>query len=335
MTVAPTKAMSLASTSGVPSAPHATPCTEYTDTASANGDGDGGTSVLEALDRLLGPMEADLNERADVAMLPTPPLNTPEAFSPPGSVFRVARGRGFSILGDRLTQLKLQKRQDSDYMSSNRSDVMSSKTDDTESMDGDGSSVGDRSTGNLSTPKHIRHKIVTSLNSSTPDVNRVTLGLSPLNPLNDENIHFSSKDLPVVGTVETANSSTQAVPGNDGSHTRGTSFETIKLDRGGVTENTTWAEEVEDSVERAILRLEQLAFDDYNINPDLSLEDHYKQRLQRLLTAGNRKFKLNVSYASKGSSSSSPMSSIEAPTEVSDEDFALSVPKADRKIAVE
>ncbi|KAF1979780.1 hypothetical protein BU23DRAFT_496659 [Bimuria novae-zelandiae CBS 107.79] len=315
MSTIATKVMSLSSTSGPPTPPPQTPCSD----SSAAHDY-GAQPDFEAIGRILGPIQEDLNEQAEVAMLPSPPINTPEAFSPAPSVYRPARNRGFSLLGDRLAQLKLHERssphKDSDCASSNRSVALSNEEDDRESMEDDASSVGARSTGLLNTPRLTR--------SAIP----IALGSARLNPRIEEYVHFSSKDLPVTGPVKLATSSTQAVPANDGSHTRGASVDTIRTNHTGVTEKSTWAEEVEDATERAFLRLEQLAYDEATINPQRSMEDYYVERLQRLLLSADRKVKLKVSYEpSVGSSASSPATtSTETPIEVPDEGLTTSTP---------
>ena len=328
-------AMSLTSTSGTPRPLNVTPCTSV--------NGDVGQPNLEAVDRLLGPIQEELNEKAEIAMLPSPPFNSPQTFSPVPSV-RVKRGRGFSLLNDRLNGV----RPPSDYTPSNGSVVMSSKADDNESLD-DGSSVGDRPTGNKSSPKQTRHKVVTSLNIPTPGDTPENAGFGSLNERLEQYIQFTSQDLPVTGSVEAveaASSSTQAVPTNDGSHTRGDSFDTIKPNQGsvvdgniggtsdskGVTENSTWAEELEDSAERIFLRLEQLACDDYQIDSQLSMADHYLQRLQRLLASDTRRFKLKVSHAVAAGSEAA---SVGALTEVPEEHLTASGSEAAGKVAME
>ncbi|KAJ4303562.1 hypothetical protein N0V90_002461 [Kalmusia sp. IMI 367209] len=301
-----TKVMSLGSTSGAPTPPNPTPCTEALTSNDKVAHPD-----FDAVGRILGPIQEDLNEKADVAMLPSPPINTPEAFSPAPSVYRPARSRGFSLLGDRLNQLKLQERsspyKDSDTASSNRSVETSIEEDEGEHMEDDTSSTGKRST-----PKNSRFRYAVSLAAPPPSSISIALGSPSLNPRIEEYVHFSSKDLPVTGPTKYASSSTQAIPAHEGSHTRGVSRESVKSDGevSGVTEKSTWAEEVEDAAERSFLQLEQLAVDEYIINPNRSMEDHYLDRLQRLLTATNQRVKVKVI---KDISSEGPF---EAPTEV-------------------
>lgn len=287
MSFAATKVMSLSSTSGAPTPPYASPCTDVSGTARIDEALD-----PEAVRRVLQPIEEELNYRADVAMLPSPPSNTP-AFSPTPSVYR-ARGRGFSLLNDRLSQLKVKPRRDSDFLS-NCSDGRSTKGSDAESVDGDTSSVGDRSTGNFSLPKEPPTKAATPLITTLPDSIPVALGSANMSPRIEEYIQFMSGDLPIAGSAE---ASPKDVPANDASHTRGASLDTIKT---GVTEKSTWAEDAEDVIEHALLRLEQLAHDNHIVDPTCSMEQYYLQVLQQALASKNRKFKTNAFLAAKDS----------------------------------
>lgn len=294
-----TKVTSLGSTSGVPTPPNPTPCTEWAD---AIDDAGGGQPDLEALGSILGPIQEDLNEKADVAMLPTPPINSP-AFSPAPSVYRAARTRGFSNLGDRLLQLKLEERssprKDSDGASSSRSEAASIPEDDRESIE-DGASSAGRSTGNRGASRLARNKasdplISPALVSPTPGAIPIALGSARLNPRIEEYVQFSSKDLPVIEPVKEDAVSTQAVSENDHAHARCVSVDTLKTDHSGVTEKSTWAEEVEDAAERSFLRLEQLAKDESTIDPKFTMEEYYVQRLQRLFKKHYRQVKVEVS----------------------------------------
>ncbi|KAL5378570.1 hypothetical protein DPSP01_008982 [Paraphaeosphaeria sporulosa] len=313
-----TKVMSLSSTSGTPTPPNPTP---YTDSATSNENV--AHPDFDAVGRILGPIQEDLNERADFAMLPSPPINTPEAFSPAPSVFyRPHRSRGFSLLGDRLAMLKLHEcgspRGDSDCASSNRS-IVTSVEDEAENIADDESSTGRSVARSVPGYAHSINKNVAPLISPTPGAIPIALGSARLNPRIEEYIMFSSKDLPVTRPAKGTTSSTQAIPANNGSHTRGGSFDTIKSEGAvsGVTEKSTWAEEIEENAERAFLRLEQLAYDECVRNPRRSMEEHYTERLQRLLAKNDRKVKLKISYeTSTVSSASASTISTQAPTEV-------------------
>ncbi|KAF2445606.1 hypothetical protein P171DRAFT_268846 [Karstenula rhodostoma CBS 690.94] len=316
-----TKVMSLSSTSGAPTPPTTTPYTE-----SASSSDNVAQPDFDAVGRILGPIQEDLNEQADVAMLPSPPINTPELFSPaPSVVYRPHRSRGFSLLGDRLAQLKLHERgsprRDSDCASSNYS-IVTSVEDETENIEDDASSTGRSVTWSVPGYAHSINKNVAPLISPTPGAIPIALGSARLNPRIEEYVQFSSKDLPVTGPARGNTSSTQAIPANNGSHTRDGSFDTIKSDGAvsGVTEKSTWAEEVEEAAERALLRLEQLAFDECARNPGRSMEEHFTERLQRLLAKRDRKVKLTVSYDNYVvKSASSSTISTEASTEVPEE----------------
>ena len=83
---------------------------------------------FHAMVKILGPMVDGLNEAADDAMYPTPPINTPAVTSPATSVFYSLpsrRGRGWSSIGDKLAKAQREGHrfgQDTDVMSvSNRS----------------------------------------------------------------------------------------------------------------------------------------------------------------------------------------------------------------------
>ena len=314
------KVTSLSSSSGAPSPPNASPATDASGAANV-----GDTLDLEAIGRVLEPIEEELNEQADAAMLPSPPSNTP-AFSHAPSVYR-PRSRGFSLIKDRLAQLKNQPRRDSDYHS-NCSDGVSTKGSDTGSVDGDASSVGDRSTGNSSWLKHPLHKTATLIRSS-PDSGPIILASAQLNPRVQEYIQSSGQDLPVFGTAKDSSSPSHGIPANDGSHVRGASFDTIATDNSGVTEKSTWVEDCEDAIERGLLRLEQLAYDSYTVDPAHSMEEYYAQTLQRVLLSDKRKFK--VSLAPEHTASSLP--STVALTETSGKDVAESAPDAAEKAA--
>lgn len=54
---------------------------------------------------------------------------------------------------------------------------------------------------------------------------------------------------------------------------------------GGVLENTTWQETIEEDVARGLARLANLAEDDHKVDPSRSAGEHYNARLGRLLLA--------------------------------------------------
>lgn len=280
----------MCSTSGAPTPPNPTPRTEALD------DIDSPPRVdLADVGRILGPIEEDLNESADAAMYPSPPINTPETFSPAPSV-KYGRGRGLSAIGDRLAQLKLEERsssgKDADVTSSNRSAVASIAEDDGEDVADDMSSTGKYSTAKA----HHNITSASSLISPTAGSIPIMLGSPRINPLIEEYLNFNSHDLPVSNPDKKPTSSTEVPP--EGSHSRGNS---IKSDGAvsGVSEKTNWAEEVEDYADRAIMQLEQLALDEFIADPSRSIEDHYVARLKKLLAAAHRKAPVEVSKMRK------------------------------------
>ncbi|KAF2687856.1 hypothetical protein K458DRAFT_294007 [Lentithecium fluviatile CBS 122367] len=288
-----TKVTSLCSTSGAPTTPNATPRTE----ASVSTDNIPHTD-LNAVGRILGTVQEDLNESADAAMYPSPPINTPEAFSPAPSVYRPARGRGLSAIGDRLAQLKLEERisprKDTDVTSSNRSVVASIEEDDKDEQDDDGASSGKYSPAQSPCPA----KPSVSFFNPTPVSIPIALGSPSSNPRIQEYLSFTSNDLPVTGPNKPDTSSTLAAPAM---HSRENSIKSVKSDGAvsGVTEKSTWAEEVEDAAKRTVLQLEQLAMDEYNVDASKTIDDYYIARWQRLLSAPDRQIKVTVSKKTK------------------------------------
>lgn len=62
----------------------------------------------------------------------------------------------------------------------------------------------------------------------------------------------------------------------------------------GVTEMSTWKEEVESEFERALQRLENLALDEYKLDPSKPMRHYYEVHLQRLLAGPSRKLPVSV-----------------------------------------
>jgi len=283
-----TKVTSVCSTSGVPTPPNATPRTE----ASVGVDVPPYTD-LNAVGRILGTVEEDLNESADAAMYPSPPINTPEPFSPAPSVYRATRGRGLSAIGDRLAQLKLEERvsprKDTDVTSSNRSVVASIEEDDEEEED-EGVDYREALNGMMRSPCPVK----------APEI-PIVLGSPSNNPRIEEYLNFTSDDLPVTDPNKKGSTSTLLTAGHVGLHSRENSIKSAKSDgaASGVTEKSTWAEEVEDGANRAVKQLEQLALDEYNVDPSKTIEDYYIARLQRLLSSVDREVKVTVSKTCK------------------------------------
>ena len=284
-----TKVTSVCSTSGVPTPPNATPRTE----ASVGVEVPPFTD-LNAVGTILGTVQEDLNESADAAMYPSPPINTPEPFSPSPSVYKavITRGRGLSAIGDRLAQLKLEDRvsprKDTDVTSSNRSVVASIEENEDEA---DGEHYFQALNGMMRSPCPVQAPAIP-----------IALGSPSNNPRIEEYLNFTSDDLPVTGPDKQGPASTHLPTGHLGLHSRDNSIMSGKSDgaASGVTEKSTWAEEVEDGANRAVMRLEQLATDEYKVDPSKTMEDYYIARLQKLLNASGREVKVTVSKTAKG-----------------------------------
>jgi hypothetical protein len=63
---------------------------------------------------------------------------------------------------------------------------------------------------------------------------------------------------------------------------------------GGVRENTTWAEECEEGIGHELLRLEQLARDENNIDDSHTIKQYYLIRLNHILQGLERKFPISL-----------------------------------------
>lgn len=92
---------------------------------------------VPAMIKLLEPIAETLNEAADEAKYPTPPINTPTIVSPAASVFHRhprprTRSQGISTLGDRLARAKIDIRrythQDCDVVSNSEHSIITSST---------------------------------------------------------------------------------------------------------------------------------------------------------------------------------------------------------------
>jgi hypothetical protein len=305
-----TKVTSLGSQSdGGPSVPNPTPATEALDdevvTAPPPMD-------FAAVTRILAPITESLNESAEEAMYPSPPINTPIIGSPtPSMVCRpLVRGRGFSLIGDRLAQLKLDDRKThvhrhhrgTDVTTSNHS-VAPSGTDDCEDCDmasisevmSDGCK-GKECPGHACMSTSLPHLSLLGT-GSVP----IALGSPAINPRIEEYLSFTSNDLPnqapspATGTTlaEHASSTSAAAMDVKSSHSRAS----ILSD--GVTEKSNWADEVEETFEHTCLRLEQLARDEHNADPGKSIEEYYLARIARLLAGSKRSIPVKITKPSK------------------------------------
>jgi hypothetical protein len=288
------KVTSMSSTSGAPTPPNATPRTE-----NSGGLDPFPHTDFDAVGKILGTVQEDLNESADAAMYPSPPINTPEAFSPAPSVYKAARARGLSAIGDRLAQLKLEERssprKETDVISSNHSVVASIEEDDGEDED-DNDRASNGSYPMMQSPCPV--KTTAASLSPTPVSVPIVLGPPSSNPRIYEYLNFSSSDLPVTNTNVKRASSTHVAASNQAPpHSRNNSIKSAKSDGAisGVTEKSIWAGEAEDAAKRAMKQLEQVAKDEFDLDSSRTIEDYYIARLQRLLTADDIEVKVNVS----------------------------------------
>lgn len=75
--------------------------------------------------------------------------------------------------------------------------------------------------------------------------------------------------------------------------------DSVKSGATGVTEMSTWKEEVESEFERALQRLENLANDEHKLDPSKPTEHYYQAHLRRLLAAPNRKLPVSIALMAK------------------------------------
>ncbi|KAF2800582.1 hypothetical protein K505DRAFT_228445 [Melanomma pulvis-pyrius CBS 109.77] len=280
-----TKVTSLASSSsGAPTPPNPTPCTSATDDVDSLP-----TMDLAAVGHILEPIQEVLNEAAEESKYPSPPTNTPEIFTPAHSVrsFNYGRGRGLSLIGDRLSQLKIEAR------SASSKDKSVSERDDDDNIS-NGKDKFDV------TDSQRDETLMISIDSGEI---LIGLGSPKLNPLIQEYHGFQSGDSPATSTAAAASEVTAADrPSSAGASTESevVSSKSAKTARfsmqseGGVTEKTNWAEEVVDDLERALSRLEQLAQDEHFDDPSKEAEEYYEARLKELLASDNRKYPVKV-----------------------------------------
>lgn len=67
----------------------------------------------------------------------------------------------------------------------------------------------------------------------------------------------------------------------------------------GVTEMSTWEEDVEGTFERTLMSLENLARDEYLLDPSKPIGHYYEARLKRMLGAHQRKYPVSVGLLEK------------------------------------
>jgi hypothetical protein len=302
-----TKVTSLGSQSeGGPSVPNPTPATEALDdevvTAPPPMD-------FAAVTRILAPITESLNESAEEAMYPSPPINTPIIGSPTPSIAYgfPTRVRGFSLVGDRLARLKLGNHGGFAHRHQRGTDVSTSNrsvhgTDDGEECDM--ASISEVLSDNCKEngPGHASMSISPPHPSplgtgSVP----IALGSPAINPRIEEYLSFTSNDLPsqapapATGTTLAEHASTTSTTAMDANslHSR------VSFLSDGVTEKSNWAEEVEENFEHTCLRLEQLAKDEHNENPSKSTEEYYLARIERLLGGSKRSIPVKIAKPTK------------------------------------
>ncbi len=279
-----TKVTSLSSQhsgAGTPSVPNPTPATDALDDVEVQAPD---PVDLAAVTNILVPIQEELNDIADEAMYPSPPINTPEALSPaPSVVVRQQQGRtrGLSGIGDRIAEIKLGRKCPRSDTASHRS--AGAHRDDSVSV---GDVLSDDGSDNFA--HGLRGKNIHPLFAQTRSDSSVPIALgSPMfNPRIDEYTAFEDGSPPVAIAPITASLL------EDSASSIKTLFDDESLTfikgEGGVMEKSNWAEEVEDHVDRVCLRLEQLAHDEHALDPSKTMEEYYVTRLDRLLNCGKR-----------------------------------------------
>lgn len=260
-----TKVTSLASSPNSPTPPYPTPRTEAQD------DVDNPPAMdLSAVGNILTPIQELLNESAYDEKYPSPPVNTPENFSPAPSVYSYGRGRGFSLIGDRLANFK-----HDDQIIPNLRDTTSS----TRSVAPPASEQAEEGSDDEAIPSSTKPKvnltIDTALSRQAGDLPsarsgniEIGLGSPHPNPRIAEYIAFRSPN----------------------KHNREDSIKS----QGGISENSNWAEDAEEKFDEAIKKLEQLAHDEHEADKSIPEMDYFFLRLQNLLKDEKRKFPVDV-----------------------------------------
>jgi hypothetical protein len=303
------KITSLGSQSEGHSEPHPTPATEALDAEVVTTPP---PMDFAAVTKILAPITESLNESAEEAMYPSPPINTPIVGSPtPSMKYRFPiRGRGLSAVGDRLAKLKIDNRKSHRHHHQRETDVTSSCRSMEPSVAEDGDECDEASISDVLSdscrdkecPGHASMSMSPSL-FSPPDMGLVpiALGSPTLNPRIAEFLSFTSNDLPdhapapATGTTLAEHASSTSTTALDANSMRSH----VSLMSEGVTEKSNWAEDLEDNLEHMCLRLEQLAKDEHNANPSYSTEDYYVARLHRLLGDSSRNIPVKVAKSPK------------------------------------
>lgn len=113
-------------------------------------------------------------------------------------------------------------------------------------------------------------------------------------------ISFTSNDLtdraPVPFNIDNPNEDASATAIGTGSHKPKSQISILsdETQDTGVTEMSTWKEEVEGRFERALQCLENLAHDEHLLDPSKPVEQYYEAHLKRLLSNRNRKIPVSI-----------------------------------------
>jgi hypothetical protein len=121
----------------------------------------------------------------------------------------------------------------------------------------------------------------------------IALGSPTLNPRIEEYLSFTSKDLPAK-TVAPCFPSTLMETSTSSIKTIIEPERSSQKSDGGVTEKSNWAEEVDEAVDRACMRLEQLANDEHQTDSRKSFDEYYISRLERLLSSEKRRVRVSL-----------------------------------------
>ncbi|KAF1931487.1 uncharacterized protein M421DRAFT_56173 [Didymella exigua CBS 183.55] len=268
-------------TTGDVTVPNPTPLTEALETQAVDPPPD---IDFHAMVKILAPIAEGLNEAAEDATYPTPPINTPAVTPATSLIYHNPsnRGRGWSTIGDRLAKAKLDGPrfgQETDMTSvGNRSFRSSVPADDESDSMGDVLSDGGRN-------KSIMCSVPIALGSPRPNpVGLISFSANDL--ANRAPIPFNSTALPESSSIEVAIGS--------GSHHP----DSAKSFATGVTEMSTWKEDVEGRFERALQCLENLAHDEHLLDPSKPMREYYEAYLKRMLNASSRKYPASVEVVS-------------------------------------
>jgi hypothetical protein len=253
-----------------------------------------------AVTKILGPISDTLNELAEEAMYPSPPINTPVVSSPTPSIQArfTGRHRGFSGIGDRLAQLKIDHHhhRGTDMASSSRSMEPSVAEECNESEVASVSEVMSDGCKDKDCPGHggmsMSYPLPSSLSTGSVPI---ALGSPTVNPRIEEYLSFTSNDLPTQAPAP-ATGITLAEHALSTSTAGAASLHSRVSD--GVTENSNWAQELEESLERTCLSLEQLAKDEHTADPSKTQNEYYIARMKRLLGSNKRKIPVDIADTS-------------------------------------